>query len=116
MELLKGVNVNIRQIVMLAVAVGLSGPALAIDTGAVVGGAIGGGAGAAIGSEIGGKSGAIIGGAIGGGIGAAIGASDDKETVIVNEKVVIHEVHTDHPGHGHGKKKGWKKHKHKHNH
>lgn len=99
---------NIRKIVMLAVAVGFSGPALALDTGAVVGGAIGGGAGAAIGSEIGGKNGAIIGGAIGGGIGAAIGASDDKETVIVNEKVVIHEVHTDHPGHGHGKKKGGK--------
>ena len=62
---------NIRQIVMLAVAVGFSGSALALDTGAVVGGAIGGGAGAAIGSEIGGKNGAIIGGAIGGGIGQA---------------------------------------------
>lgn len=106
---------NIRHIVIVAVALGFSGTALAVDTGAVVGGAIGGGAGAAIGSEIGGRDGAIIGGAIGGGVGAAIGASDDKETVIVKEKVVVHEVHTDHPGHppGHsrGKKKGWKKHK-----
>ena len=107
---------NIQRIAILAVALGFSGSALAVDTGAVIGGAIGGGAGAAIGSEIGGKDGAIIGGAIGGGVGAAIGASDDKETVIIKEKVVVHEVHTDHPGHppGHsrGKKKGWKKHKH----
>jgi hypothetical protein len=115
-ELLKGANVNIRKIALLAVALGFSSPALAVDTGAVIGGAIGGGAGAAVGSEIGGKEGAIIGGAIGGGVGAAIGASDDKETVIVREKVVVHEYHGDDhghpPGHSRGKKKGWKKHKH----
>ena len=105
---------NIRKIAIIVVVLSFSGPLLAVDTGAVVGGAIGGGTGAAIGSEIGGKEGAIIGGAIGGGVGAAIGSSDDSETVIVKEKVVIHEVHTDHaghpPGHSRGKKKGWKKH------
>jgi len=89
------------------------GYALAVDTGAVVGGAVGGGAGAAIGSEIGGKEGAIVGGAVGGAVGAAIGASDDKETVVVKEKVIVREVHHDSvghpPGHSRGKKKGWKK-------
>lgn len=94
----------------------LAAPAtvLAVDTGAVVGGAVGGGAGAAIGSEVGGKEGAIIGGAVGGAVGAAIGASDEKETVVVKERVIYKEAGHDHsrhpPGYHHGKKKGWKKH------
>lgn len=63
----------------------LATPVLAVDGGAVVGGAIGGGTGAAVGSAIGGKEGAIVGGAIGGAVGAAIGSSDGNDTVVVRE-------------------------------
>jgi outer membrane lipoprotein SlyB len=101
----------------LIISIGLlaaPGHALAVDTGAVVGGAVGGGAGAAIGSEVGGKTGAIVGGAVGGAAGAAIGASDDEQKVVVKERVIYKEVEHDHaghpPGYHHGKKKGWKKH------
>ena len=88
-------------------------PVYAVDSDAVIGGAIGGGLGAAVGSEVGGKEGAIVGGAIGGAVGAAIGASDEKETVVVKEKVIVKESEyepTGHPpGHSRGKKVGWKK-------
>lgn len=53
---------------------------------AAMGGALGGAAGAAIGEELGDRDGAIIGGAIGGAVGAAI-ATDDDDSVKVNESV-----------------------------
>lgn len=99
-----------RFLLAAVLGVSLSGPVLAVDSGAVVGGAIGGGAGAAVGSAIGGRDGAIIGGAIGGATGAAIGSSPTKtEKVVVRETVVIREIDGGPPGHRKGKKKGWKK-------
>lgn len=78
---------NKQLIVAAALGIGLTGPAMAVDGGAVIGGAVGGGAGAAIGSAVGGKEGAIVGGAIGGAVGAAIGSSDGKQTTVVVKEV-----------------------------
>lgn len=101
-----------HSLIAVLLGIALSGPVLAVDKGAVVGGAVGGGAGAAVGSAIGGRDGAIIGGAIGGATGAAIGSSDSPgrtEKVIVKETVVVKEAGGP-PGHRKGKKKGWDKH------
>jgi len=100
---------------LLAVALLISAPALAVDGKAVVGGALGGGVGAAIGSELGGQGGAIVGGALGGGIGAAVAtAGDDKkdpEVVYVREPTkVVYTGRPRHvpPGHAkHHKRKHW---------
>ena len=64
--------------ILFVTALLMSAPVLALDTGAVIGGAVGGGLGAAVGSEIGGKEGAIIGGALGAAAGTAIAIDDDK--------------------------------------
>lgn len=93
-----------KKFVLAAVlGMGLATPALAVDSGAVVGGAIGGGTGAAVGSAIGGKEGAIVGGAIGGAVGAAIGSNDS--TVVVREVEVRRPGPPPHaPAHGRRKK------------
>ena len=90
-------------------------PALAVDTGAVLGGAIGGGVGAAVGSEVGGREGAIIGGAVGGGIGAAIGSDDNGQKQEKNVVYVERPRQDGPPGHayGHRNPPGHSKHKHK---
>lgn len=93
---------------------------LAVDGGAVLGGAIGGGAGAAIGSELGGKNGAIIGGAIGGATGAAIGSQQNTVQPVTAVKQNIryeHDSEDEHHDNGrhlgqHKKHKKHKKHKH----
>jgi hypothetical protein len=104
--------------IILSISLLTSMHALAVDTGAVLGGAIGGGVGAAVGSEVGGREGAIIGGAVGGGVGAAIATNDNgheqEKTVIYVEK-----PRQDGPpgrAYGHRIPPGHAKHKHKRKH
>jgi hypothetical protein len=104
-----------HHVLVLAALAAFSTAALAVDGGAVLGGAIGGGAGAAVGSAVGGRDGAIIGGAIGGAAGAAIGSSGSKETKAVTREVVVEkEVVYVPTRHDNGLHRGHFKHKHGH--
>lgn len=109
---------TLKPLIILAACAAVSSPAIAVDTGAVIGGAIGGGAGAAVGSSIGGREGAIIGGAIGGAAGAAIATSDSKQPKVVTKKEVVveREVVYVKDRHDNGLHLGHHKHKHKHHH
>lgn len=73
-----------KSISLLVLAACISLPALADQSGAVVGGLFGAAAGAAIGSHGGGRDGAVVGAAIGGALGAAIGADNGRREVVVS--------------------------------
>lgn len=71
-----------KSISLLVLAACVSLPALADQSGAIVGGLFGAAAGAAIGSHNG-RDGAVVGAALGGALGAAIGADASRREVVV---------------------------------
>lgn len=69
-----------------------SGSALAVDSGALLGGAAGAAAGAAIGNSASGKNGAILGAALGAAAGVALGSSDQTQAAPVQAQPRVRPV------------------------
>lgn len=87
-----------------------SGSAMAVDSGALIGGAAGAAAGAAIGNSANGQNGAILGAALGAAAGVALGSSDQPQPAPVQAaRPAAHEEEVHYRQHEEDNDRHWKR-------
>jgi len=90
----------------------ISTSALAVDSGAVVGGALGAAVGAAVGNNVGGSNGSVLGAAIGAATGVAIAGQNSAQAQPVQVVAPVKDAEVRHEHHDNGRHLGERKHKH----